>query len=340
MITQLGRVTLNRLEMHSRSGCLSKLPPCELEDLLTPLILHSRCPGSTETPLRLGDDCRVINACGTEFLISTDFGPLVGIDMYDAGRIAALHAMSDVFACGGLPQWATAILILSPEHVRSVGEAVLSGVMDVCACEGASLIGGHTLLGKESIAGMTVIGTPQHDCILTTAGARQGDQLLLSKPVGVGLVVRAYKLGLVGDKTLSEAVDVMCISNRTASLAATEAGVSCATDVTGFGLLGHLVHLLGDHLGATLWTDSIPKMCSLNSFEPLPTFWSEGNHDYVLSKKSVRTNLPRCHLLPLLDPQTNGGLLVAADATRTERLVSSGFTWIGTVEESRAIIIK
>ena len=324
---------LSRGEMSPRSGCQSKLPPCDLQELLEGAagILLARNSGSTLT--MTPEDCAVLETGQGQILATTDIAPLVGVDLWYAGCIAALHAMSDIYACGGVPRWAIATLIVDPDQPRAYMETVLAGLVQACHDEGAALVGGHTSLGRESMVGLTVLGTPRSTIILRKGGAAPGDQLFISKPLGVGMIVKAYKLGLVGDRQLSSAIEIMTKSNGPASACAVDARVHASTDVTGFGLLGHLAELLGPKLGASLVLNAIPIIPAAASLPPEFGFtdWAKGNLDYARhSHQLVGVMETEPHrLAPLLDPQTNGGLLVAADLTAARSL--DGFSRIGEV---------
>ncbi len=275
-------------------------------------------------------------------MATTDAGPLVGADLFCAGRIAVLHAMADIYARGGVPRWVLPMLVADHTHPACHVEAVMAGILRACRDEGAAVVGGHTMIGLEAIAGLTVLGTPRTGRLLSKRGAVPGDTLLLSKPLGVGLIVRGYKLGLADDAALQEAVDLMLVSNGPASQAAVDANVHAATDVSGFGLLGHLSEMLAGDLGACLCLDQIPL---LRSLERLPselgqTLWSEHNLRYATRSHRVVRAEPRRSISALLDPQTNGGLLVAADEAAAGELGRHGFTPIGRVVRSATIEIS
>lgn len=328
--------------MSQRSGCQAKLAGSSLSDILlaTSAAVPDVCSVDPDDPR----DCAVLGelTAGTPLLVSTDFNPLVGPNLRVAGVIAALHAASDIHASGGIPRWALVNAILIPDLIEDGAVAMMAGIWDACRQEQIELIGGQTILGAEAMVGLTVLGLPYTDAVVEKTGARPGDALLLSKPVGTGLMVRAFKLQLIDEQTLDLAIRVMCTSNRQASTAMMDIGVIAATDVTGFGLLGHLAEMLPGNLGATLDYESIPIL------EPaihLPraignTIWIRGNKDYVADRKQVETSCSPEEMAPLLDPQTNGGLLLVAAPDVVPAYIERGFARIGTVTQGGAIELR
>ena len=334
----LDAARITRHEMSPRSGCLSKLPPCDLDELLN---ASFELAGGTSSR-RLGgspprhEDSALVEIGQQQLLVTTDIGPIVGIDLYAAGRIAALHAMSDIFACGGIPHWALATLFVDAAKPAVDMATVLAGVLQACHHEGVELVGGHTSLGSEAMAGLTVLGIPRPGVILRKNGALPGDVLFLSKPLGSGLVLRAFKLGLIGEGELADAISIMETSNARASACAVDARVHASTDVTGFGLLGHLVEMLNGNLGASLQLGAIPVLDYVRSLpeEVGRTCFAQGNLEYVISSQKLDGSTEFKRLVPLLDPQTNGGLLVAAAQEAAELLCGSQFSRIGQVTMS------
>ena len=337
--SQSNSVRLERSEMSHRSGCLCKLPACSLEDLLQNSFALAFGGGGPPHPMHRPEDCAIVEFGEKCLLMTTDLGPLVGVDLRAAGRIAALHAMSDIHACGGVPKWSLVTLIAKHGSPEDYMECVMAGVLQASSEEGVAVLGGHTIVGEEAMVGLTVLGVPRSGLVLRKSSAETGDRILLSKSLGVGIIVRAYKLGLASDAELEEAVALMTTSNGLASEQAVKAGVHSATDVTGFGLLGHLIEMLQPGQGAVLEVDRIPllKPARRLAEQMYHTCWTEGNLDYVESYRKMTgiRDLPR--ILPLLDPQTNGGLLVAAGDTATEALRKHGFHPIGRITESDSV---
>jgi selenide,water dikinase len=324
--------------MSERCGCQAKLSGGELQGLLREAFCSMSEPGSAPPDL---DDCAVLEPSAESLVATTDFGPLVGSDLYRAGRIAAAHAMSDVYAMGGRPRDALAMLIVDRRHPQRATTDVLAGIVATCRDDGVKVVGGHTVVGPEAMAGLTIIGTVPGP-LLRKRGARPGDQLMVSKPIGVGMIVRAYRGGVLDDDALEPALAVMETSNREASRAAIGAGVRAATDVTGFGLLGHLAEMLAfERLGATVRLGATPV---LDGAQRLPAVyarssWMDDNLDYCRRLINVVGTRDRMKLAPLLDPQTSGGLLVSAHPDRVDELRAADFQWIGAVTEQGALEI-
>jgi selenide, water dikinase len=316
--------------INARGGCQCKLPGMDLQDLLDQA--GSR-PAGQGANFKAIEDCGVILYAGSILLLTTDINTLVGTDYFDAGRIAALHALSDVWACGGTPLSATVNLILNPDETLQHRIAILKGIKEACDAEHTLILGGHTVYGLETMAGLSVVGAVATGRPISKRACSPGDSLLLSKAAGVGLALRAYRFGVVGAEALDEAVRVMTTANRRASEIAVAAHCHAMTDVTGFGLLGHLAEMLGPGQGAEIELAHVPV---LGSVRGLPrsitnTEWIANNYDYAVSRHRL-TGITDAHLLaPLLDPQTNGGLLIAVSQADELSVEAGGFIRIGRV---------
>jgi len=230
----------------SGAGCGCKLPAADLLPIVRAL------PPQSDGRLLVGaatsDDAAVVRVRPDLALVQTIdfFTPLVD-DPYDFGRIAAANALSDVYAMGGAPLSALNVVAFPLERLGGeVLAAILRGGLAVVEEAGAVMAGGHSIDDAEPKYGLAVTGVVDPVRMLTNAGGRAGDALVLTKPLGVGAVVTARKRGGAGDDAdalLGAAVDVMVALNAGAAEAAVAAGARAATDVTGFGLLGHLHHL-------------------------------------------------------------------------------------------------
>jgi selenide,water dikinase len=321
---------LTRDQMSERCGCQAKLSGSELRRLLRDAFAPT--VGGASAHLEFAD-CAVLDASNDRLLATVDFGPLVGPDLSRAGRIAAAHALSDVYAVGGRPREALAMLIVDPRLPQRAPSDVLAGMGAACRRDDVRLVGGHTVVGVEAMAGLSVLGVAPGP-LLTKRGARPGDELLVSKPVGLGMAVRAYRAGELDDAALEPALAVMETSNRQAARAATDAGVHAATDITGFGLLGHLTEMLGGgRLGARLELHAVPVV-EVTKYLPrhyARSAWIDDNFDYCRQSINLVGVRDRAAIAPLLDPQTSGGLLVSAPANRVTLLQAAGFQRIGEV---------
>jgi selenide,water dikinase len=307
---------LRLTELSHGAGCACKLDPAALHPLLAQL------PSTTDPAVLVGsetaDDAGVYRVSDELAIISTTdfFTPIVD-DPYDFGRIAATNALSDVYAMGGTPIMALNLVAysleeLGPEPLREI----LRGGSDVAAAAGVSIVGGHSIDDREPKYGMAVTGTVHPSRILRNSTAAAGHALYLSKPVGGGAATTALKRGH-GDGVLPGTVAVMTRLNREASAAALAAGASACTDVTGFGLLGHLHELcLGSGLAAEVAAGSVPAIDGvpdlLRGGEPPVAGGTRRNRAWVEPHVAWDDGVPE-HLRWLLcDAMTSGGLLVAA----------------------------
>jgi selenide, water dikinase len=209
------------------------------------------------------DDAAVYRIDDARALVATvDFFTPIVDDAYDFGRIAAANALSDIYAMGARPRFALNIIGF-PRDLLGSGllEAMVRGGGDVALAAGIAVIGGHTIDDAEPKFGMCVIGEADPALIVRNDGARPGDVLVLTKPIGTGVIGTAIKQGLAGDDTVRAAIDVMTTLNRGAAEAMLRVGVSAATDITGFGLPGHLRNMLrASGVGADIRADAIPLL--------------------------------------------------------------------------------
>jgi len=251
--------TIRLTSLSHGAGCACKLGPAELAQVLR------HVPHVTDSALLVDastkDDAAVYRLSDDRALVATvDFFTPIVDDAADWGAIAAANALSDVYAMGGTPLLALNITAWPRETLplELLGE-VLAGAAAVCRDAGCLVAGGHTIDDPEPKFGMAVIGEVHPDRMLTNAGARAGDMLVLTKPIGTGILTTAYKRDLCGADALAPAVASMRRLNAGAARAAVRAGVHAATDVTGFGLLGHLHNMLtASGVGAEIQVDALP----------------------------------------------------------------------------------
>jgi selenide, water dikinase len=301
------------------AGCACKLPASEVYALLEEL------PASADGAVLVGadtaDDAAVYQVADDLALVSTAdfFSPIVD-DPYDFGRIAAANALSDVYAMGARPLTALNLVAWSLESLgRELLRDVLRGGADVAREAGVTVVGGHSIDDPEPKFGMAVTGTVHPDRVVRNSTARAGDNLFLTKPVGVGVASTAIKRGRSRDGIEAAAVDVMVDLNRDAATAAVAAGASAMTDVTGFGLLGHLRELaLASGVEAEVDAAAVPAIDGvldlLRSAEPPIAGGSRRNRDWVEPHVSWSGDVPEEHRWLLCDAMTSGGLLIAAAA--------------------------
>jgi selenide,water dikinase len=323
-------VTAIRLTQYAHGGgCACKIPPGELEDLVRGLAAEA-------TPDLLvgaenGDDAAVVALDDqTAVVVTADFFTPVVDDPYDFGRIAATNALSDVYAMGGRPLVAVNLVgwprdVLPGELLREV----LRGGLDVAREAGCHVAGGHSVDAPEPMYGMSVTGTADADKLLRNDAGEAGLPLTLTKPLGVGVLNNRHKA--TGER-FEHAIASMTTLNDRARDAALVAGARCATDVTGFGLLGHL-HKLARASGVTAEIDTTAVPYLEGARESLAEGYVSGgsrrNLDWV--RPHLRSELGEDELLLLADAQTSGGLLVAGELP--------GHPVIGHLVESDAPVI-
>ncbi|GAA1036222.1 selenide, water dikinase SelD [Virgisporangium ochraceum] len=305
----------NRLTGYARGGgCACKIPPGELEAVIADL-RGSSVAGNGELVVGLddGDDAAVVTiAGGTAVVATADFFTPVVDDAYDWGRIAAANALSDVYAMGGTPVVAVNLLAWPRDLLpMTLAAEVLRGGLDVARTAGCHVAGGHSVDDPEPKYGMAVTGVADPDRLLRNDSGVAGLPLTLTKPLGLGVLNSRHKA--TGD-VFPHAVDVMATLNRDASRVAVAAGVRCATDVTGFGLLGHLHKLArASHVTAVVDAAAVPYL--EDARKALADGYVSGgtrrNLDWV--RPHLSASVGEDELLLLADAQTSGGLLVAGE---------------------------
>lgn len=297
-------------------GCACKIPPGELEEVVRGLAkAQPRDPaGELVVGLDDGDDAAAVRLeNGTAIIATTDFFTPVVDDPYDWGRIAAANALSDVYAMGGTPVVAVNLLGWPREVLPfELAADVLRGGMDVCGLAGCHLAGGHSVDDPEPKYGLAVTGIADPDRLLRNDAGRAGTPLSLTKPLGIGVLNSRHKA--TGER-FPEAVEVMTTLNAPASRAALAAGAVCATDVTGFGLLGHL-HKLARASGVTAVVDAAAVSYLDGAREALAAGYVSGGTRRNLAWVAPHVDLSAVsedEALLLADAQTSGGLLVAGE---------------------------
>ena len=253
------------------------------------------------------------------------FTPIVD-DPYDYGQIAAANALSDVYAMGGTPRTALALVCWPPAGLEpEILGAILAGGAEKALEAGCPVIGGHSVQDEELKYGLAVTGTIHPERILTNAGARPGDVLVLTKPLGTGVLTTALKRGAIGAEELEPAVRAMKALNGPAAREALRSGVRSATDVTGFGLAGHAVQL-ADASRVTLEIEAdrlplLPSALRLAEAGHVPG-GGEANRAFFGPRVEVGGRPSEALLRVFFDPQTSGGLLLAVPPGRVEELLA------------------
>ena len=306
------------------AGCGCKLPAAALLPIVRGL------PAATAPELLVGsataDDAAVWRVSDELALVQTVdfFTPLVD-DPYDFGRIAAANALSDVYAMGGRPLTALNLVAWPLEQLGADALAeVLHGGLDVVHAAGAEVVGGHSIDDAEPKYGLAVTGVVHPDRVVTNAGGRPGHVLVLTKPLGGGAVVTARKRGDADDALLARAVAAMVTLNAEAAAAALSAGAAAMTDVTGFGLLGHL-HALARESGVAAEVDAaaVPALEgveTLLSDDGAVSGGSRRNREYAEGFASFAEGVEPWRQRLVCDATTSGGLLIAVEAVRASEV--------------------
>ena len=316
MVGVTSRPTYRLTQFAHGGGCACKIPPGELEHVLRGLTVTQPLNpvGELLVGLQDGDDAAAVRiAGGTALIATTDFFTPVVDDPYDWGRIAATNALSDVYAMGGRPVVAVNLLGW-PRDVLPLELAAetLRGGLDVCNAAGCHLAGGHSVDDPEPKYGLAVTGIADPDRLLRNDAGKPGTPLSLTKPLGIGVLNSRHKA--TGERS-EEAIAVMTTLNAQAAAAALDAGAECATDVTGFGLLGHL-YKLARASGVTAVVDAAAVPYIAGAREALAAGYVSGgtrrNLDWVAPHADLSA-VGEDEALLLADAQTSGGLLIAGE---------------------------
>ena len=315
-----------KLTQYSRgAGCGCKIAPAVLEEILStdkPQQFKGLLVGNSSN-----DDAAAYDlGNGTALISTTDFFMPIVDDAFDFGRIAAANAISDVYAMGGRPVIAVAILGWPVDKLSTaLARQVLEGARTVCAAAGIPLAGGHSIDAAEPVFGLAVNGLCDVANLKRNNTAKEGDILFLTKPLGTGILATAQKRNVIADEHKLLLTEQMARLNKTGEALGKIAGVNAMTDVTGFGLAGHLIEMAeGSGLSAELYYAQVPVMDGVKEYlskriVPDATYrnWNAYN-----SKIIFETGVDVMEAFSLLpDPQTNGGLLVAVSVGSKDEVI-------------------
>jgi selenide, water dikinase len=291
------------------------------------------------------DDAGYVPFGGGLLLQTADFFTPIVDDPYRFGQIAAANAFSDIYAMGGEPLAAMNLVCFPCVLDLGILREILAGGQSKIEEAGARLCGGHSVQDEEPKYGLSVTGWVEVDRVVRNAGARAGDALVLTKPLGLGVLTTALKRDLVSEVEIEDAVEAASRLNRGARDALREVGASAATDVTGYGLLGHLSEMLeASGVGAVVRRGDVPvwERAVPLAAEGCYPGGLESNREY-LEGRVVADGVGDDDLLPLYDPQTSGGLLAAVPEERVSEFIrsleehgASGFA-VGEVVEGNGV---
>ncbi len=305
-------------------GCACKLRPQNLEKVLQslPVVSDPNVIVGTETT----DDAAVYRLKNKTLLVQTvDFFTPIVDEPYDFGAVAAANSLSDVYAMGGRPLFALNIVGFPEKRLPlKVLEEILRGAQDKASEAGISILGGHTIEDSEPKFGLAVTGVIESGKVFKNSEAKPGDALILTKPIGLGIVTTAIKRGIVSDSVKEQAVRIMTHLNRAAAEAMMEAGANACTDVTGFGLLGHLMELTrASRVNAEIFVKDVPiieEAYTLANAGVVPG-GTISNLDYVKEDVQWDDKIPYVNRLLLCDAQTSGGLIISIAQERKLNLI-------------------
>jgi selenide,water dikinase len=330
-------------------GCGCKLAPSVLQQLLADEAVvpqFKQLLVGTET----GDDAAVWQIDDQTCVIATTdfFMPMVD-DPYDFGRIAATNAISDVYAMGGRPIMALAILGMPIDKMpTSMVRDILKGGKDVCAGAGIPVAGGHSIDSPEPIYGLAVIGICRPEDVRRNSSAKQGDALILTKAIGVGIYSAAIKKQMLSERGYSEMIRSTTLLNRIGTDLARDKEVHAVTDVTGFGLLGHALEIARGSCATIVIRDSaIPLFSEAETLARAGHVTGASKRNWASYGEAVRLpqDMPEWRRHLLTDPQTSGGLLIAcardSAAALTEKIIVEGYPSariVGGVESGPPVV--
>jgi selenide,water dikinase len=311
-------------QLAQRAGCAAKQPPGYLLPLLgllpaitDPNVLIGSANSDDAAVYKLSDDLALV--------LTTDFFTPIVDRPYDFGAVAAANALSDVYAMGGKPLTALNLVGFPDQKLPvEVLADILRGAADKAAEAGIAIVGGHTIKTDEPIFGLAVVGTVHPNKVLSNAGAKPGDALVLTKPIGLGIITTAAKNGEDKLGAIADAIRVMATLNRTAAEVLAAFEVHALTDITGFGLLGHLRNIsAASGVTARVFAGLVPVLPAAREYVKagIAPGGTHANWKFLADWVTFDAALSKEEQLLLCDAQTSGGLLASVPAADAERLV-------------------
>jgi len=301
------------------------MAPGELRDVLSGII----CPDDERLLVGFdsSDDAAVYRLDDRRCLLSTtDFFPPMVADARTYGRITAANALSDIYAMGGTPLYALNIVCFPKDLDKRVLKEILAGGAEKCKEAGALLVGGHSIYDEGIKYGLAVTGTADIDRFYRNNTPRVGDKLILTKPLGVGIITSAYRGGIANelDEDVAQAIKSMERLNKYAAEKAALNDISACTDITGFGLLAHLLEMTSGNVTAEVYCENLPYINNVKYY--IEDDWITGGG--IRNRKFVGDRVDTSKLPPwiaelIFDPQTSGGLLLAVEAGQADELLKA-----------------
>ena len=314
------------MQLSTRCGCAGKFTPDDIAKVLKNIEVKEE---DRDPNLLVGfdksDDAGVYKISDDLALVQTvDFFTPVANDPYTYGQIAAANALSDVYAMGGKPLTALNLSCFSATIGADILAEILKGGADKIREAGATIAGGHTITDEEIKYGVSVTGLVHPDKVISNSGAKVGDLLILTKPLGSGVLTTALKIEFITDEEFEEAARVMSTLNKIASEEMQKIGVNSCTDITGFGLIGHSYEMAaGSGVALEINSKKIPIMNKVGDLVKeycLPS-GAYSNEKHFEKWVSFGENIDDTMRLTLFDPQTSGGLLISVSEDKAKELL-------------------
>ena len=316
---------IDLLKLVEQGGCSSKIPPKQLEEVLKhlpvavdPDILVNIDTHDDAGVYRINDDLALV--------LTTDFFPPLCSDPYEFGQIAAANSISDIYAMGGTPILALNIMMFPASKLPvEAYSQILKGGFDKAAEAGVKIIGGHTIDDTTPKYGLAVVGFAHPKKLTTNAGVKPGDYLVLTKPIGSGIVLAGHRLGMTGEVDLKEALEYMKLLNKSGAEVMKKFGITGATDITGFGLAGHALKMArASNVSINISMKAVPVLGSTLRLvdEGCIPGASFSNLDYSETDTDFSIDLDYNYKMIAFDAQTSGGLLISVQESRAEEMLS------------------
>ena len=303
-----------RLTQYSHgSGWACKLAPSELAQVLKQFEQHKALKSENLiVGLENPDDGGVINVGDTKIIQTVDFFTPILDNPYDWGRVAAANSLSDIYAMGGEPVSALQLVCWPRDEISfDVLAEVINGGLDIMAEAGCTVIGGHSIDDKEPKYGFSVTGVIKDNPILNN-NILDKDKLFITKPLGIGIIATAIKKGVASDDEILEATNIMASLNKKAMEFAKDYKANAITDVTGFGLLGHLSEMLkGSKLSATIYSEKVPVINGVEELLEKDIFPSGSKRNLESIRDKLIFDIDNKKIQIFSDAQTSGGLLIS-----------------------------
>lgn len=307
----------------SGAGWACKLSPEDLSQVLGNL--NNTSDSDALIDFSSFDDAAAFNINGNTILQTVDFFTPIVDDPYTFGKIAAANSLSDIYAMGGVPKFALNIVgFPSDDLPLEVLTDILKGGLDIAKEAGIPILGGHSIKDKEPKYGMAVTGISNNTPIKNSS-AQKGDSLILTKPLGLGIISTAIKRELATQKMIDDSVKIMTTLNKTASEIMTQVGVNACTDITGYGLLGHLLEMCkGSKLSAEIEFNKIEFIDGAvdAAYEGIIPGGTKRNLSFIKHNIKFSSEIDESKQHLLADAQTSGGLLISISKNKVKELMS------------------